>query len=189
LPSSAFPQASDSPGLPLPAHPLPGFLPSQRFLSPACLLCRLRQRALQASHLQGFPLTGWSVLLSQSSPFSRFGLFSNGIDPPFRPSSQGFFPSSKSVRRELSWVRRQQAPCPSWCSPLWGLYLPFAYPPLDFGLCKTCLPEFSAFRHHKGQLAFISFEMCRPLEVFPLARLCFQRPYGLRPALHAAEKK
>jgi hypothetical protein len=54
--------------------------------------------------------------------------------------------------------------------------------------CKTRPPEFFALgitgRSRHFSLARSPF----PFEVFPLARLCFQRPYGLRSALHKMEK-
>jgi hypothetical protein len=60
---------------------------------------------------------------------------------------------------------------------------------MDFSTCKTCPPEFSARKHRKRESASVSLETAAPSEVFPLARLCFQRPFGLRPTLHEAEKR
>jgi hypothetical protein len=62
------------------------------------------------------------------------------------------------------------------------------HPPLGFGPCKTRPPEFFA-RGITGRSRHFSLSRSPfPFEVFPLARLCFQRPYGLRSALHTMEK-
>jgi hypothetical protein len=62
------------------------------------------------------------------------------------------------------------------------------HPPLGFGLCSTRPPEFFA-RGITGRSRHFSLTRSPfPFEVFPLARLCFQRPYGLRSALHTMEK-
>lgn len=155
LPSSAFLRSIDSPGLPRRVHPLSGFLPSQRFLSPVRLLRRLRQRALV-----GFAPSGISPRWMVGDAFALLSLPETWPSLEtvsilrFRPSLQGFFPSSKSVRfyrhRGLDGGTRR---APPGVLPLWGFLLPPAYPPMSSGpVHYPALRSFQPLRASQAQV-------------------------------------
>jgi hypothetical protein len=131
----------------------------------------------------GISSAGSTVPLSRSSPFLRLGPVAGSFEQPARPPLQGFTSIQRSVRPPPL-IRRPRCRVPP------GVRLPGGFPSCP-PLSSPRLPSVhdrpsGVFRSmlDRQESAFFSRENAAPYEVFPLARLCCQRPCDPRPTLH-----